>query len=405
MCVVAAGGMVISFGPEGVRPVYAALYRWMFGFDVIRAPARFAVLVVFGLSMLAALGTRELAALPRRRLGSALALTCAAVMALEYANAPVDYPAAPPRTTQLGRWLKAAPEPGAVAYLPLHPFFDNTPYMVNSLEHRRPIVNGYSGNRPDHYSILLDLTSTFPSPGGLWALHELDVRFVVSPARLDTGGWPLAGRAFLPEPIEGYPNGAYVYEIRWTAEHDTSLALPAPPEPGPLPFQIGERATYSITWIGMGSVPAGEAVIEVQPPEGPGEAYRLVATARTADWVSRFYEAEDRFETAADTAVRPLVHTRRLREGRRAVDLTVTYDHAQGLVRRGEGDAALSFRLPPGARDAVTAWFYTRALSLEPGERQRVPINDAGRTLVLELYAASVETIDYRGARVETLRY
>ena len=55
-------GIILSLGPDGIRPLYAFLQKWVFGFQAIRAPGRFSVLVTFGLACLAALGTRELLA-------------------------------------------------------------------------------------------------------------------------------------------------------------------------------------------------------------------------------------------------------------------------------------------------------------------------------------------------------
>ncbi len=57
---VAATGVALSLGPDGLRPLYATLHEWVFGFQAIRAPARFAVLVTFGLASLAAIAVREL---------------------------------------------------------------------------------------------------------------------------------------------------------------------------------------------------------------------------------------------------------------------------------------------------------------------------------------------------------
>ena len=59
MIAIAALGFVLSLGPDGIRPLYAAFHRFVFGFQAIRAPARFSVLVLFGLCTLAAIGWRE----------------------------------------------------------------------------------------------------------------------------------------------------------------------------------------------------------------------------------------------------------------------------------------------------------------------------------------------------------
>ena len=103
-----------------------------------------------------------------------------ALLAVEYANRPFAYTDTPAMSTMTGRWLKQAPQPGAVVYLPLTIDNANTPFMVESLEHRRPIVNGYSGQRPAFYSALVDTLSDFPSADALWSLHDLDVRFIVT---------------------------------------------------------------------------------------------------------------------------------------------------------------------------------------------------------------------------------
>ena len=49
-------------------------------------------------------------------------------------------------------------QPGreAVLYLPLAIDKENTVFMVRSLAHRRPIVNGYSGQRPAFFASIVD---------------------------------------------------------------------------------------------------------------------------------------------------------------------------------------------------------------------------------------------------------
>ena len=48
---------MLSLGPVGWRWLYAALHDNVFGFHAIRSPARFSVIAVLGLSLLAALGS------------------------------------------------------------------------------------------------------------------------------------------------------------------------------------------------------------------------------------------------------------------------------------------------------------------------------------------------------------
>ena len=53
--------------------------------------------------------------------------------------------------------------------------------MVRSLEHARPIVNGYSGQRPAFFTSVADAVADPASVDARATLRELDVRFVVSP--------------------------------------------------------------------------------------------------------------------------------------------------------------------------------------------------------------------------------
>lgn len=384
-------GVVLSLGPDGVRSLYAALHEHVYGFQAIRAPARFAVIAVLGLALLAALAIQTMS---RRAMALVIAALC-----LEYVNAPVAWAVAPPRSTDTGRWLAAEPLPGAVLYLPIGLDLENTPYMVESLEHGRPIVNGYSGQRPAFYPAIVEMLATMPSPEALATLHEMDVRFVISPAPLAGAGEaasPLVERARLDNGI--------VYELRWTEAARAALEmLPEiePPPPGPLTFEDGERLTYEAFWEGGPvDLPAGTITLTARHDAAAGE-WHLETRAETADWVSVFFHARDRFVTRADGQLLPIVHDREIREGRRAVDRRYVYDRQARTVDTGAMTLPLG---PPAARDALTAFYYVRTLPLPAGAAIEVPINEAGRPLILALPPPARDTIVHGAARVPAWR-
>lgn len=399
-------GFVLSLGPAGVRPLYAALHRFVFGFQAIRAPARFAALVMFGLCTLAAIGWRELsgrahaagvAPLPRAALAAVMA--CAIV---EWVHVPRGLAAAPSLRTDVGAWLSQASEPGAVAVLPLDLDIASTPVMVQSLEHRRPIVNGYSGQRPSFYGPLVEALNTFPSAEALVALRESDVRFVVTPAPVppstDAAASPVVERARFA--------GGTIYELRWTAESEARLAetvTVVPPPLGPIPFPLDEVARYTVQWGGGGmNLSAGTVSIAVHAP-----AYRFVVTAETAPWVARFFEAHDTFTTQTDTTLLPEVHERVQDEGSRHVERAFIFDRAAGVVRSAQsladarGEGAIVLPMAPDARDALAALFYARTLPLREGDRQRIPVNEAGRNVVVDLSVDGRERIRVQGRDVD----
>ena len=406
MLLVAGLGFVLSLGPDGVRWLYAGFHRAVFGFHAIRAPGRFGVLVVFGLATLAAVGVREMVAARRTgRAGRPLALAFLGILLLEFVNVPLPSVPAPALSTPVGRWLASTPGAGAVLYLPLDGDIGNTPAMLDSLEHRRPIVNGYSGQRPTYFMGLVDRLNALPSPETLWELRDLDVRFVVSPAPLPgmaeaaQGPFPLVERARFGESV--------VYEVEWTPEAEALFPRPDPPPPmppGPLPFSTRERAVYRVMWLSGAAlgVPAGEAIVTGQRVAGDaGERLHLAVELTTAPWVSQFFEARDRLETWTDAGLLPLRHEEHLREGRRVVDRTTRFDHRAGTVRTADGPA---LRLPPGGRDGLSAFLYARTLPLAAGFKTSLPVTESGRTITLSLHAEGIERVGRGPEAVEALR-
>lgn len=405
MSVVAIAGFMLSLGPDGLRSVYATLHRYVFGFQAIRAPARFAVLVFLGLSTLAALGWRELAAglSDKQRLTPRLVPALViAITVLELFHVPVTLAAAPALQTSVGQWLKRERAPGAVAVLPLTIDVDNTTAMVQSLEHRRPLLNGYSGQRPAYYPSLVDALSTFPSDEALHALLESEVRFVVAPKpmMIDGARSPLVERARFDE--------GTIYELRWTPEVEAQVRLRAavePPPPGPIPFREGERASYSVSWNGAANVTAGTIEMRVEGPP-----YRFVVSADTAPWIARFYEVHAVLTTVANHQLMPQQHQRRMQEGSRSLDRTYVFDPEGGVIRIGptveeaRSGKAVTLPLAAHARDAIAALFFARTMPLTPGAHYRVPINDGGRNGIVDVTVGRLEPVVVQGQRRQAVR-
>lgn len=409
MAAVGVLGFMLSLGPDGIGPLYRTLHRSVFGFQAVRAPARFGVLVMFALATLAAVGWRELgrgAHDPHRFRLSAPVLTAAIVFAaVEFLNVPIPLVEAPRQRTQIGQWFRHEPMAGPVVYLPLGTDIDSTPAMVQSLEHRRPIVNGYSGQRPSFYTALADTLNTFPNEEALIALHEMGVRFVVTPAPIapptSDAAWPLVERARFGDGV--------IHELRWTPEVEARLSAAThvtPTPPGPPTFAAGETARYAVKWDGAAmNLVAGEVTIAVQPPD-----YTFRIEAQTAPWMARFFEAHDKLLTRASRGLLPQMHERELLEGSRHVRRVFLYDHVRGILRMGRdadhaaSEKAVSFPLPPESRDALSALFYARTLPLEPGTRHIIPVNEGGRNLQVELSVEGRETVEVGDRHVETIR-
>ena len=397
--ILALVGVVLSLGPNGIRPVYALLYQGFFGMASIRAAARFDVLTLTAVAILASIGVQRLQA----RNGAnqvVIAVVACALIAVEYCNGTIDYPRPPALTTNAGRWLKAQPGSSAVACIPMDLFETNTPCMLQGLEHGRPIVNGYSGLRPPYFEALADTANRLPAAESLLALHDLGVEFIVSNHQLPAGAeGALVERAVFDD--------QRVYQFAWSPELETRLRTSteiAPPEPGPPPFAIGESATYHVSWTsGPVGLSAGDATIAVAPAQG-SERYRFSVTAKTAPWMARFYDADVMLETTANERLLPLGHHETISEGRRRTDRQLTFDNDRHEVKVLSGGTSITLPLAKEARDPISALFYLRTLSIAPGDRVSLPLDDNGRRMRLELTADGLETITVGNRSWEALK-
>jgi hypothetical protein len=165
--------------------VYSAFYDFVPGFDGLRVPARFAMIVALGLATLAGFGA---ALFERRRQGVTwLALSALFIVAESWAvPIPVnvnstDYKQAglallPATLTResgddstVYHFLAGLPPSSAVIELPFGEVAFEARYMFYSTVHWRRLVNGYSGGAPAQYGLWADrLEDVLDRPHPAW---------------------------------------------------------------------------------------------------------------------------------------------------------------------------------------------------------------------------------------------
>jgi hypothetical protein len=163
------------------------------GFEGLRVPARFAMIVTLALAMLAGFGAARL--LRGRRSAILFAVLCAAVLAdLRPREFPVNqvgpsasYATPEPRVYRPARapaayhQLTRTPRESVILELPIgDPAYDIRAVYYSTVHWRR-LVNGYSGFYPPHYNYMLALLATATRDGEqAWsALAELGVTHVL----------------------------------------------------------------------------------------------------------------------------------------------------------------------------------------------------------------------------------
>jgi hypothetical protein len=183
----------------------------------LRAPARLGLLVTMALAVVAGIGFAglEQRATSRRRRRVLIAI----IMCYAVARSSVgglDLVAAPPVTT-VSRWLGRLPR-GNVAEFPY--FSDSsdrhrhTEYMLTSIQHWQPLLNGYSDYIPDDAFADMVTLSTFPDRAAWRVLEARQARYLVIHWNL----YEPAERARVRREIQRAP-----ILLRLVEEPDTSL--------------------------------------------------------------------------------------------------------------------------------------------------------------------------------------
>jgi hypothetical protein len=184
-------GVIASFGPwleiggqRRIYPLYHQLYELVPGFDALRVPGRFGVLVTTGLAVLAGFGAAALARrLPRPGWRVAVLGGLGALAVLEAWAVPLPRMSVPTGPEPTDRWL--APRPGGAGAIVVLPMYEPQAVHLESLRllgstaHWRPLVNGYAGVFPTDYHADVGVLNTFPSAAAVARLRAIHVRYVV----------------------------------------------------------------------------------------------------------------------------------------------------------------------------------------------------------------------------------
>lgn len=223
----------LSAGPSVPGP-YALLVFLVPGFDGLRVPARFVVVVALALGVLGSAGASWLLGRTRPRVATAVAVVTGLALTLEgYGGSMYMAPFRPDQPSRAGLdgWLRESP-PGGVLELPiagpaLEPF--TLVYQYNTLRHGHPIVNGFSGYGYGLQDFLggpgSPLREPDALPGLLAGLRAIGVRCVVVHPALFLGrpefGWPDPERlvdAIARAVGEGNPGRRFDGAVAWRLE-------------------------------------------------------------------------------------------------------------------------------------------------------------------------------------------
>jgi hypothetical protein len=338
-------GVLVSFGPrlelgEGLRlrPLYHQLYELVPGFDALRVPGRFGVLVTTGLAVLAGFAAAALARrLPDTRWRGVALIALGGFAVLEVWAVPLKLRTVPLSPGPADRWLATRPGAEAVLVLPMYePRVSHLESLrlLGSTAHWRPLVNGYAGELPPDYVADVAVLNTFPAPAAVARLRAIHVRYAV----VHLGQYPAEPRARLAAALARPPPG--VTRVA-TFPHTEIFEI------GPEDVQgSGETGRVDERPGARESRRLDEAAGRLERVEALGDReHRVEAIAPRLEPLSRALLAVDQDDEVLDHESRGFERLDRLELGRPVGDDVVDHDDALARLERAFDALARAVRL------------------------------------------------------------
>jgi hypothetical protein len=211
--------LFLAFGPSttGTWTPFSLLHA-IPGVGAFRAPARFTLLVLLGLSMFVAEGLRTL-----RRGRLRWRVTAALVVVLMLVEwYPIDVPGGKPQPAPIPVVYRLAVVRGARALVSLPDYrgtdqwYNGADYLYYSTAHWRPIVNGFGRAEPPGFGHEISHMMAFPGPNNARTMRELGVELVVFHAGRIADGTATATAAAHMEEYElvAQIGDDYVFRVR-----------------------------------------------------------------------------------------------------------------------------------------------------------------------------------------------
>ncbi|MBC7396996.1 MAG: DUF3108 domain-containing protein [Bdellovibrionales bacterium] len=177
----------------------------------------------------------------------------------------------------------------------------------------------------------------------------------------------------------------------------------------PMPFEIGERLSYDIRFIG---VTAGTLDIETKPLKEMNnrKVYHLEARIKTVKFFELVYRVNDLVESFWDyEGLYSHRFTMELDESKQTRKLIELYDYEKKKsfywnrvdhVEKGQKEEKESYDIALWAQDPISALFYLRAAKLptEPGKEFRFPLIIDGKPWEGVMHFKKNETV-YAGGK------
>jgi Protein of unknown function (DUF3108) len=160
-----------------------------------------------------------------------------------------------------------------------------------------------------------------------------------------------------------------------------------------LPFVIGEKLNYDISWGNFASVGKASFEVRQQGMLGGNRVFELYGEATSRGAAQTLINVNDQLSSfVLVDKLTPVRTDLRLREGRRSKQVTATYNSANNTATLSNGTVVA---ISPGTLDLVSLFYSIRASAMKIGASYNFPFLDANHRLrVVTIKVVKQETID-----------
>jgi hypothetical protein len=179
--------------------------------------------------------------------------------------------------------------------------------------------------------------------------------------------------------------------------HPVTAQAPSKKKERPVPFAVGEKLTYDVSWSSY--VTAGAATLSVQEkkPSYDSVAYYIVAEGRPVALLASLYDLYYKADTLLDAySLLPQRGSVFSKEGKRQRMKTTMFNHKANTAHYEVQTRTLvetDLKMPANSQDPLGAIYVLRAVALKTGDRFSMPICDAGETYTVEMSVSAPESV------------
>jgi hypothetical protein len=172
----------------------------------------------------------------------------------------------------------------------------------------------------------------------------------------------------------------------------------APGRDAAVPFKVGERLTYDVTWSTFLVAGAAYATVAARQDGPDGPSYHLIADGRPIPLLQRLYNVYYKMESMLDTVTLLPQRMSLLSEesgGRRLAATRFDRTQRKAFFELDDAGTPLKseFDVPQQIQDGLSAIYVLRAMNFKTGDRISLPVTDDGTVYTVQAEPAALEQV------------